>query len=446
MSARETALKILYRINEEGAYSNIAFEKELALAAMTDRRDIGLTTELVNGSIKNLLYLDHIISQLSKQKLNKLSPWVRNILRMSLYQIIFLDKIPESAAVNEGVNLTKKYSNPGAVKFVNALLRNYIRKKDQLLLPSKEDNPKEYLSLIYSFPKWLVEHYIELYGYEDTQKMLEFFNQPPQLWIRVNTNLISLEEAKEFFTEKQIETEASGFIPEAFLQKSGIPITKTEEYQKGYFSYQDETSMFAVDILNPQPKNKVADLCSAPGGKSLFMAQRMQNQGEILALELHQHRLRLLEEASKRQRSTIIKAEEADARNISSKYDNYFDLVLLDVPCSGLGVLGKRPDLKYQANPDKFDQISKLQKELLEAGARILKEGGFLLYSTCTLNERENKDIINSFLAENKDFTRVELPEKYKEFLDTDGNLQTLPFRDQKSGFFISKLRKRSLI
>lgn len=445
MSARETALKILYRINEERAYSNIAFDKELALASMTDRRDVALTTELVNGTIKNMLYLDLILSQLSKQRLSKLSPWVRNILRMSLYQIIFLDKIPESAAVNEGVNLTKKYSNPGSVKFVNAILRNYIRQRDTLSLPSREDDPIEYLSIIYSFPKWLVEHYVGQYGFEDTEKMLEFFNQPPQLWIRVNTNLISLEEATAFFLENKIEAQESRFIPEAFLQKSGLPLTKTEEYQKGFFSYQDETSMFAVDILGVQPGQKVADLCSAPGGKSLFMAQRMQDKGEILALELHQHRLKLLEEASRRQGNTIIKAQEGDAREISKEYDGYFDAVLLDVPCSGLGVVGKRPDLKYQASPDKFTEITQLQKELLEAGARILKEGGSLLYSTCTLNELENRHIINNFLEENKNFERLPLPEKYKEFADQDGNLQTLPFRDHKSGFFISKLRKRSL-
>lgn len=445
MSARESSLRILYKINEEGAYSNLAFEREMARTPLSDRRDLALASELVNGTIKNQIYLDHILSQFSKKKLDKLSPWVRNILRLSLYQLLFLDKIPESAAVNEGVNLTKKYSNPGSVKFVNGVLRNIIRKKDQLDFPSKEDKPLEYLSINYSFPLWLVEDFLQAYGYENTEKMLEFFNRPPQLWIRVNKNLISLDQARSIFKENEIEVEESSFISEAFLQKSGPPISRLEEYEKGYFSYQDETSMFAVDILDPQPGQKVADLCSAPGGKTLFMAERMENKGEILAMELHAHRLKIVQEAAQRQQLGIIQPKAGDSRELPSAYDGSFDLVLADLPCSGLGVLGRRADLKYQADREGFAQLTSLQRELLDRGAGLLKEGGYILYSTCTLNEKENQEIIRKFLADNKEFERVDLPDKYRDFLDEDGNLQTLPFRDEKSGFFISKLRKRSL-
>lgn len=445
MSARQTALQIVYKINEDGAFSNVAMDKELSKNLLKDRRDVSLVTEIVNGTIKNKLYLDHIIQQFSKQKLEKLSPWVRNILRISAYQILFLDKIPESAAVNEGVNLTKKYSHQGSVKFVNAVLRNIIRKKEEIKLPKEDKDPLEYLSVKYSFPKWLIEHFINLYNYENTEKMLEFFNKVPPTWIRVNNLKTNVEEIEKLFSLKEIKIEKSKYVAEGYQIVDGFPVMNTEEYKKGFFSLQDETSMFAVDILDPQPGENVADVCSAPGGKTTFIAERMENKGKVKAIELYEHRLKTIEDNSKRNGISIVEVEVGDAREIHNKYSEEFDRVLADVPCSGLGVLGKRPDLKYHADIYKLDEIVSIQEEILYSSAKILKAGGILVYSTCTLNNEENKNVVNRFLLKNPNFEKVVLPEKYKEFFDEEGNMQTLPFRDNKNGFFIVKLRKRGL-
>lgn len=445
MSARQAALQIVNKINEDGAYTNIALSKVLSTNPLKDKRDIALVTEIVNGTIKNKIYIDHILKQFSKQKLEKLSPWIRNILRISAYQIIFLDKIPESAAVNEGVNLAKKYSHQGSVKFVNAVLRNLIRKKSELTFPSREENIVKYLSINYSFPLWLVEHFIKSFGASETENMLEYFNQVPDSWVRINTLKISLEEGKRIFSEKDIAIEQSEYIPEAFKIIGGYPLMRMEEYKEGLFSIQDETSMMAVDILDPLAGDNIIDVCSAPGGKTTFIAERMKNLGKIRAIEFYEHKLDTIKKYCKRNHINIVDVELGDAQKIYPKYPATFDKVLADVPCSGLGVLGKRPDLRYQADTCKFKEIRTIQGGILRSSAKILKEGGVLVYSTCTLNKEENQGIINEFLKENSNFEKMEIPEKYKEFLDEEGNFQTLPFRDNKNGFFVAKLRKRGL-
>jgi 16S rRNA (cytosine967-C5)-methyltransferase len=445
MSARQTALQIVYKVNEDGAFSNVAMDKELSKNLLKDRRDVSLVTEIVNGTIKNRIYLDHVLQQFSKQKLEKLSPWVRNVLRISAYQILFLDKIPESAAVNEGVNLTKKYSHQGSVKFVNAVLRNIIRKKHELSFPEKEKNVSQYLSIKYSFPAWLTENFIKSYGEENTEKMFKYFNSVPPVWIRINNILTTPEEIENLFSEKEVKIERSKYVPEGYKVAEGNPAMNMDAYKKGLFSVQDITSMFAVDILDPLPEENIIDVCSAPGGKTAFIAERMNNKGNVKAIELYEHRIKIIEENCKRNQITIVDAETGDARDLHLKYREEFDKVLADVPCSGLGVLGKRPDLKYHADSCKETGITEIQKDILKSSAGILKPGGVLVYSTCTLNKEENEDIVNNFLLENKNFEKESFPDKYQEFITDEGYLQTLPFRDDINGFFIAKLRKRGL-
>ncbi len=445
ISARQTALQIIYKVNEDGAFSNIAMDRELSKNLLKDRRDIALVTEIVNGTIKNRIYLDYVIQQFSKEKLKKLSPWVRNILRMSAYQIIFLDKIPESAAVNEGVNLTKKYSHQGSVKFVNAVLRNIIRKKEEIVFPEKEKDLCKYLNVKYSFPEGLIKKFLDAYGEENTEKMLSYFNSIPPVWIRINNLLTDSEEIENLFEEKEIKIERSEFVPEAYKIAEGNPVMNMEAYRDGFFSVQDITSMFAVDILDPIPGENIIDVCSAPGGKTVFIGERMNNTGSIKALELYEHRINIIKENCKRNKVTIVDAEAGDARYLNLKYAEEFDRVLADVPCSGLGVLGKRPDLKYQGDSCKESEITEIQRDILKSSAAVLKPGGLLVYSTCTLNKEENEEMVNKFLQENDNFQIESFPEKYKKFLTNEGYFQTLPFRDNMNGFFIAKLRKRGL-
>ncbi len=442
MTAREMALQILYKVNEEQAFANIALENAMSGKKLDDKRDAGLVTEIVNGTIKNKIYLDYVIAQFSRQKIEKLSPWVRNILRMSVYQLLFLDKIPESAAVNEGVNLTKKYSHQGSVRFANAVLRNVIRKKGQWEIPSKEEKPVQFLSITYSFPEWLVAFFIDEYGIENTEALLSYFNQVPPLWVRRNALKIS----KELFEQKLLEAglsyKRSPFVSEGYQITERSNLFATEMYASGLLSLQDETSMFAVDILDPQPGETILDACSAPGGKTMFIAERMQNTGMLKAMDLYSQRMAIVSREANRMGVSIMETDVCDAGKADQKYDQIFDRILIDAPCSGLGVLGRRSDLRYHAESCKFSEMIQVQQAILKSAANILKPEGVLVYSTCTLHAAENADMIENFLSTHPDFERMDIS-KYEAYLDNNGNLQTLPFRDNKSGFFVAKLRKR---
>ena len=441
-NARQIALAIIQSVNEEGAYTNVAMDKILRKQPLNDRRDQALVNELVTGTIKNQIRLDFILQHFSREPLARLSPWVRNILRMSLYQLLFLDKIPESAAVNEGVNLTKKYSHAGSVKFVNGVLRNVIRKRGEIPFPRKEEDVSSYLSIQYSFPLWLVNFFIEHHGVEETENMLAFFNQQPPLWIRRNPLKVTAAQLEETLKEKEISFEKSHYIPEAYCLLDRIQAMKMEEYANGWFSLQDETSMYAVDMLDPQPGEAVLDMCSAPGGKTTFIAERMGDTGRLVAVELYDHRIKTVKEQCNRLGIQMVEALVGDARDIHRDYPEAFDRILLDAPCSGLGVIGKRPDLRYHASHCRFEEIQQIQKELLDSAALALKPGGVLVYATCTLQTGENQEMVASFLENHPDFSR-ETTEKYQSFAEKTGDILVLPYRDQKNGFFVTRLRKR---
>ncbi len=425
---RETALKVLYEVDKKGAYSNIALNEILKSVRKSgneiDNRDVGFISEIVYGTVAWKLTIDEIIKKYSTIKLKKISPWIINILRMSIYQIVFLDKVPKSAVVNEGVNLAKRYGHQGSKNFVNAVLRKVEKKDYEEFFAIKND--AERISKTTSMPVWLVEKLIKETSIQKAEEICKASNLRPILWIRTNTLKITPEELKNRLNEEKIEAQIDG----NFLIIQGIKnIENLSLFKEGLFTIQDKTAGLIPEMLKTKPGEKVLDACSSPGGKTTYMAEKMKNQGEIIAWDIHPHRVKLVEETSKRLGITIIKTEEKDATKYEEKYRNYFDKILLDVPCLGLGVIKRKPDIKWQKQSEDIEEITKIQKNILKNCSKYLKDGGELVYATCSILKEENEEVIYDFLENNKTFEMLE-------------EIQIYPSK-KNDGFFMAKLQKK---
>lgn len=442
-NSREIALKILYQIHEEGAYANLALDKALFSCQDLDPRDKGLITEIVYGSVKNRGKLDYVLNQFAKIKVKKMDRWTRNILRMALYQIMFLDKVPDSAAVDEAVKLSKRYGRSD--KFVNAVLRNYLRGQEQIVWPDREQDVIQYLAVQYSFPVWMVQRFVQQYGAEQAEQLCQWFNQPAALWIRTNTLMISRKVLKEQLEQKGIAVEESRYTPEGLKILSAVNLHQLEEFQQGLFTVQDESSMLVALAAEPMPGQRVLDVCSAPGGKATHMAQLMKDDGVICACDIHQHRLDLIRENCKRLGMESVACYLQDGTQLTKRWKTPFDVVLCDVPCSGLGVLGRRPDARWSKDAADIETLCRVQKQILEQAAQLVTPGGTLIYSTCTITPEENQQMVQQFLAQHPEFYLDEtLPDCWLHVeKGQEGYVQFLPFADQMDGFFIARMIRR---
>lgn len=443
-TARELALKIMYQVNEENAYANLALDKALYQYKEMDPRDKGLVTEIVYGSIKNRGKLDWVINQFANPKIAKMDPWVRNILREGVYQMMFLDKVPVSAAVNEAVELTKHYSHQGGVKFVNGVLRNIEREMGQLVYPNRGKQPVQYLTVCYSFPQWLIERWVKQFGVKKTELMCGYFNEPAPLWIRTNTLKITRSELKARLAEQGIESVESEHTAEGLMLKNTISLHSLDLFQEGYFTVQDESSMLVALAASPKEGQRVLDVCSAPGGKTTHLAQLMHNTGEIVACDIHDHRLDLIDANCKRLGVENVQTKRQDGLYLAEDLDESFDVVLVDAPCSGLGVLGRRPDARWAKRASDIGELAAIQAGILAQAAQVVSEQGTLVYSTCTTTKEENEDIVSNFLAAHQNFQLADdLSACWSGFEKVEqGYAQFLPFEDQMDGFFIAKFRK----
>lgn len=433
--ARELALKILYEIEEENGYSNLVLDEYLEKERQRlNVKDINLISEIVYGTITWKLTIDTILQKYSKIKLNKISKWVKMILRIGIYQIIFLDKIPKSAAVNESVNLCKKYGYK-SVNFVNAILRKVEKSDYEDLKNIEEDFDR--ISKVYSMPSWIVEKLINQYGIKKAEEICKNSNIKPKTIIRVNTLKLTKEELEEKLKEKQINYEQAQ-NPNFLYLKNVKNIASLDLFQKGFFTVQDEGAGEIGYVLNPKPGEKILDACSAPGGKTTHLAELMNNEGEILAWDIHLSRIKLVDENAKRLGISIIKANEKNAFIYDENYENTFDKILLDVPCMGLGVLKRKPDIKWQKIEDSILEISTIQKDILETCIRYLKPGGELVYSTCSILREENEDIIEKVVGHQK--TEKNGTKNQFEILEQKNILPD----ENTDGFFICKIRKKA--
>ena len=444
--AREIALEILYNVETKESYSNL--ELNFILEKYNPpREERGLATELVYGVLRRRNTLDWIIQQFAERSMDKMTPWIKNILRLSIYQLLFLERIPVSAVCNEGVELAKKKGHLGVSKFVNGVLRNIARSLNNLPWPEEKDLAK-YISVKYSHPYWMVERWLERLGKEETIKLCEANNQNPPLTVRVNTLKTSTKELIDSLTAEGVKSESSNLVPEAVRIQGASSLKRLATYQAGLFQVQDESSMLVGYALNPQPGETVLDVCSAPGGKTTHLAQLMKNKGKIIANDFYNHKVKLVEESAKRLGITIIDSKVSDARNIKDLFQDKMDRVLVDAPCSGLGVLRRKPDARWRKNPQDIAELTDIQLAILQNASQCVKPGGVLIYSTCSIEPEENMEIIKKFLEKNKEFELRNLtdflPPGFKpKRLEQSGYLQIYPHDYQTDGFFLSRLERK---
>jgi len=440
--ARETALKILYDINENEAYSNISVNKYLEAGELREI-DRAFATELAYGTVKWLMELDYIIDRFSSVKAKKLSPWIKNILRLGIYQLLHTDKIPSSAACNTSVDLAKRYGHQASSRFVNAVLRNIARSRDSIPYPEKKDTAG-YLSIVYSHPRELVDRWLELFGGEFTEALLKSNNTVPDFNVRVNTLKTTPDKLLEALRQEGCTARPGNYLKDAVVLENPSSISRLEAFKKGCFTVQDESSMLASVVLEPTEGQLAVDVCSAPGGKATHLAQLMNNRGTVLARDIHEHKLRLVEGTAARLGTGIVRTQLFDAAGFDESLEGKADRVLVDAPCTGFGIIRKKPDIKYSRNLSQQKEIVALQKKVLDNAARYVKPGGYVVYSTCTIQPEENLENVKAFLGQNRDYKLAGfehlLPEKLKTATAQEGYIQLYPNTDQTDGFFISKL------
>jgi 16S rRNA (cytosine967-C5)-methyltransferase len=448
-SAREVALDILLRVEQTAAYSHLLLQQTLQKSPL-DRRDKRLVTELVYGTIQYLNTIDWILHHLVKQGIDSLEPWIRQVLRIGIYQLAYLTKIPQQAAVHEMVELSKKRGHRGITGLVNGVLRSYLRQQTKLHPPIHPLTLPE-KAIAYSHPEWMIERMEQAYGEETTQLALLANQMVPKVSIRVNTLKIDQVSLIQTWNEAFVGAAHSSTIAQdgIILRKGGNPAA-TSLFEQGYYTIQDESSMLVSQVLAPKPGMCILDACAAPGGKTTHLAARMHNQGSIIACDIHPHKLNLIRAHAKRLGIDIIQTKLADVRKLPSQstYHAAFDAVLLDAPCSGLGVIQRKPDIKWRKKVEDIAALHFLQAEMLQAVAQLVKPGGTLVYSTCTWEPHENKEQVEHFLRCHPEFAPdgesfADLPEVVrKTAIFGEGWLQILPHHFHSDGFFIARLQR----
>lgn len=421
MNVREIALKTLYEVYYNGAYSNLALKEAIKLNSDISHRDKRLLTNIVYGVISHDYTLEYIISQYSRIKPKKIAKYIMIILKLGIYQLVYSDKIPQSAAVNESVMLAKKFGRHGSDKFVNGVLRSFCRDNCEVEYPKDKI---EYLSVKYSYSDKMTELFIRHFGYEEAEKLMNALNTPPPLMLRINTLKTDINEVSEKLRNLGVDVKS---VTETMISTSGFDVGASKLYRDGYFSVQDFGAYNASLILNPQKGETIIDMCAAPGGKSTHMAELMKDSGKIIAFDIHEHKIKLIEEAANRLGIKSVNAILHDSTAIIENLKERADKVLCDVPCSGWGIIRRKPDIKLARNDT--SSLPELQLEILKNGAEYLKKSGFLVYSTCTINPDENQNVILTFLNENKNFEKVYEKTYY-------------PYIDNSDGFYICKLKK----
>jgi 16S rRNA (cytosine967-C5)-methyltransferase len=442
-NVRETALELLETIEKNQSYSNLilhhAIEKN-----MVPKKDVGLLTELVYGTLQRKMTLDFYLSPFL-QKSKKIEKWVPYLLRLTLYQMEFLDKIPDHAAINEAVEIAKKRGHKGVAGFVNGVLRNIQREG----LPSVSNilDPIERVSVETSHPYWLVERWAKQFGLDKTKEMCELNLLAPTQTARVNQSLITRDEALSLLREEGYSVEPSAIIPESIHCLQGN-IAASNTYKEGFLTIQDESSMLVAYALGVTQNEKILDACAAPGGKSTHIAEKLKGTGMVYSLDLHEHKVKLIKENADRLRLENIEAQALDSRKVGEHFaDQQFDRILLDAPCSGLGVMRRKPDMKYTKREEDLSRLQTIQLDLLKAVSPLLKKDGILVYSTCTVDQEENEAVVRTFLETNPEFEgdlgwKERMPETIQPLIQSY-DLQVFPQDFGSDGFYIAVLRKK---
>ena len=421
---RKTAYLTLMDVESKKSYSNIALNHQIVCNKPHSQ---GFVRELVYGVLENKLLLDYYIDQLVNSGADSLRASDRTILRMGIYQLGYMDSVPEYAAVNESVILAKRYCK-GRDGFVNGVLRNYLNCKFTIKLPDRTEDEIKYLSIKYSYQPWIIKLWMEQYKVEFVEDMLEAGNETPQNTIRLNWLRIMKKDLIQQLEDRGYQVEPGAVCQNALYVK-GSELLGTELYKHGLFSVQDESSMLVAEKLDPKHGDVVMDVCAAPGGKTMAIAERMNNTGAIIASDIYRRKLDIIDKEAKRLGVTNVETRSLDATRVDSSMVQKADKVLVDVPCSGLGVVRRKPEIKYKEKTEEMDLLPKKQLAILSASSQYVKPGGTLLYSTCTINPYENQRVIASFLQKNPSFKKEEA-------------IQLLPHINKTDGFFICVMKK----
>lgn len=438
-NVRDAALSILLAVDKNQAYSNLLLHQTIEKYKI-DAKDRGLLTEMTYGTLQHKLTLDYYLEPFIRGKVDL---WVRWLLRLSLYQMEYLTRIPAHAAVNEAVEIAKRRGHKGIASMVNGILRSVLREG----VPSTAaiQNPVERLAVETSHPQWLVERWVESYGFEETAAMLHENNIPPVQTVRVNITRATVAEVLASLEAEGVKAQQSDMMPECIHLTNGTA-ARTMAFKEGLITIQDESSMLPANVLAPQPGMKVLDMCAAPGGKTTHIAEKMANEGSILALDLHPHKLDLIEENTARLGLDIVQTAPVDGRKAADLLaKESYDAVLVDAPCSGLGVMRRKPDIKYTKREEDLESLQTIQLAILDNAVQLLKSGGRLVYSTCTVDKRENEGTVEAFISAHPEMEREEITNLPEKLLakQNNGMLQVFPHDFGSDGFFVASFRKK---
>ena len=442
---RSLAVDILNRIDEAGLFAEPLLDQALSGSRLTNIHDRHLLTEIVYGTLRKRGRIDGIIAGFYKGDMAGMETGVKNILRTAVYQLLFTDRIPPFAIVNEAVKIAK-ISHQASSGLVNAILRNIIRRQENITDPDFSKNPAAHISQIHSHPLWLVERWLKQFGPEETLAICRANNDIPPLSVRINRLKTTREQIMADLGQSVFETRKTAFSPDGLILSGGaVPLRETPNYREGHLQIQDEASQLITCLVDPKPGMTVLDACAGAGIKTSHLAERMQNRGRILALDRSGQKLKALRANMKRLGITIV---ETSIKDVSDDSDDAlpgdFDRVLVDVPCSGLGTLRRNPEIKWRIRPADIDDFSSLQKKLLDQAARCLKRGGILVYSTCTITPEENEAVIWDFLSRSGDFHLENPPDLVPASMVTgEGFFKTRPDLHTTDGFFGAILRRR---
>ncbi|MDO4619905.1 MAG: 16S rRNA (cytosine(967)-C(5))-methyltransferase RsmB [Lachnospiraceae bacterium] len=443
---REIIAKILGEINDNGIYSHMAIRGALDRYQYLPRRDRAFINRVCEGTIERMIEIDYIIDCYSTVPVEKMKPLIRDILRSTIYQIRFMDSIPDAAAVNEAVRLTQKKGFYNLKGFVNGVLRSVIRNADSIPYPDEIREPVKYLSVVYSMPEWLVSRWLEEYGPIVTKRILKADLTERPTIVRFKTDRISKQTIIDSLTSQGVTVKKAPYLPYAYCISDYNYLPSLTAFRNGWIFPQDVSSMLVTEAAAPRRGDYVIDVCAAPGGKSLHMADKMEGFGMIEARDLSADKVSLIQDNIKRADLINVRAVMMDALIQDKSSENAADIVICDLPCSGLGVISRKSDIKYRVQPDKIDALVELQRAILRNAATYIRPGGHLIYSTCTIGSRENLENVRWF-TEHFPFETESLdpyiPAKLKRLTTAEGYLQLLPGIHESDGFFIARFKKK---
>lgn len=450
---RELAFQILYRVAEKGEYSHFVLAETLEKAESLEKRDRAFVTRLCEGTLERIITIDYLLDRFSKTKTEKMKPVVRTILRMSVYQMFYMDRVPDSAVCNEAVKLAKKKGFSGLSGFINGILRTMARSRAKIeegsFYPGREAEPAGSLGIRYSLPEWLCEYFIKAYGAERAEQIAAGCLRNPKTTVCVNETKLSAESLEERLLAGGIAAEKGAYVPNSLRLSGYDTLEQLTEFGQGMFQVQDESSMLVAYTAGLKKGDFVVDVCAAPGGKALHAAQRLEclGGGSVLARDVSRKKTDLIEENRMRCNTKNLTIEQWDALQPDARLYGKADVVLADLPCSGIGILAKKPEIRCRMTKEAQKELAELQRNILSVVHRYVKPGGILMYSTCTINKEENEEnaayFCRQFGFEIESLQPV-LPEPLKKEVSPDGTLQLLPGVHDCDGFFIAKCKKVS--